>query len=88
MDASSRCSWAAAGMTCGSPTARFQPLRHIDDPLRRGIAIQWLLDLMEEYHVPVTAHGASAYLGTHVVKLARVSCSRADTSTRLLTLHG
>jgi type IV secretion system protein VirB4 len=46
----------------GSPTARFQPLRHVDDPLRRGIAIQWLLDLMEEYHVRVTAP-VQAHLG-------------------------
>jgi type IV secretion system protein TrbE len=53
----------------GSPTARFQPLRHVDDPLRRGIAMQWLLDLMEEYHVPVTAQ-VQAYLGNHVAKLA------------------
>jgi type IV secretion system protein VirB4 len=68
----------------GSPTARFQPLRHIDDPLRRGIAIQWLLDLMEEYHVPVTAT-VQAHIGTHVLKLARYPAPER-TLSRLITL--
>ncbi len=68
----------------GSPTARFQPLRHIDDPLRRGIAIQWLLDLMEEYHVPVTAT-VQAHLGTNIQKLLRYP-ARERTLSQLLTL--
>ncbi len=33
----------------GSPTLRFQPLRHVDDPLRLGLAMQWLLDLLDEF---------------------------------------
>jgi hypothetical protein len=28
----------------GSRTLRFQPLRHVDDLVRRGIILQWLLD--------------------------------------------
>jgi type IV secretion system protein VirB4 len=54
----------------GSPSAHFQPLRHIDDPLKRGIAMGWLLDLMEEYHVPVTAT-VQAHLGANITKLER-----------------
>jgi type IV secretory pathway VirB4 component len=54
----------------GSPTARFQPLRHVDDPLRRGIALQWLLDLVEEFHVRTTAP-VQAYLGNHLQHLAQ-----------------
>ena len=68
----------------GSPTARFQPLRHIDDPLRRGIAIQWLLDLMEEYHVSVTAT-VQAHLGGNILKLLRYP-PQERTVSQLLTL--
>ena len=68
----------------GSPTARFQPLRHIDDPLRRGIAMQWLLDLMDEYHVRVTAP-VQAHLGANVQKLARYPLAQR-TLSQLLTL--
>jgi type IV secretion system protein VirB4 len=68
----------------GSPMARFQPLRHIDDPLRRGIAIQWLLDLMEEYHVPVTAT-VQAHIGANIHKLERYPAS-ARTFSQLLTI--
>jgi type IV secretion system protein VirB4 len=68
----------------GSPTHHFQPLRHIDDPLRRGIALQWLLDLMEEYHVPVTAT-VQAHLGGNLQKLLRYP-AHERTLSRLLTL--
>jgi len=68
----------------GSPTARFQPLRHIDEPLRRGIALQWLLDLMEEYHVPVTAT-VQAHLGGNLLKLLRYP-PQERTVSQLLTL--
>ncbi len=68
----------------GSPTARFQPLRHVDDPLRRGIAVQWLLDLMEEYHVRVTAP-VQAHIGANVLKLARYPAHQR-TLSQLLTL--
>lgn len=68
----------------GSATARFQPLRHMDDPLRRGIAMQWLLDLMEEYHVRVTAP-VQAHLGANVLKLAKYPAAER-TLSRLVTL--
>src|SRR5215813_11703824 len=68
----------------GSPTARFQPLRHVDDPLRRGIAIQWLLDLMEDYHVRVTAP-VQAHIGSNVLKLARYP-AHERTLSHLITL--
>src|SRR5215471_15378422 len=68
----------------GGPTARFQPLRHIDDPLRRGIAIQWLLDLMEEYHVPVTAT-VQAHIGANILKLLKHP-PHERTVSQLLTL--
>ena len=53
----------------GSPTLRFQPLRHVDDPLRRGIALQWLLDLCGEFGIPLTA-GTHAFLSAGLTKLA------------------
>jgi type IV secretion system protein TrbE len=68
----------------GSTTVRFQPLRHIDDPLRRGIALEWLLDLMEEYHVPVTAP-VQAHLGVHLSKLVQYPPPER-TLSRLMTL--
>jgi type IV secretion system protein VirB4 len=55
----------------GSPTLRFQPLRHVEDPVRRGLAMQWLLDLLEEYHVPITAP-VQSYLGSNLEKLQRL----------------
>jgi type IV secretion system protein VirB4 len=68
----------------GSPTNRFQPLRHIDDPLRRGLALQWLLDLMDEYHVPVTAT-VQAHIGGNLLKLMRYP-PQERTLSQLLTL--
>src|SRR6266436_949233 len=68
----------------GSPTLRFQPFRHIDDPLRKGIAMQWLLDLLDEYQVPTTAP-AQAYLGSHLGKLALLAPVHR-TLSRLVTL--
>jgi type IV secretory pathway VirB4 component len=47
---------------------RYQPLRHCDDPQRRGVILQWVLDLLEEYHVPVTAP-IQRYVEAHLVKL-------------------
>lgn len=68
----------------GSATARFQPLRHVDDPLRRGVALQWLLDLVEEFKVPVTAP-VQAHLGANVLKLAQYP-PHERTLSRLITL--
>jgi type IV secretory pathway VirB4 component len=68
----------------GSPDLRFQPLRHVDDPLHRGLAMQWLLDLLEEYQVPITAP-VQAYLGSNLQKLAQLPLA-ARTLSRLVTL--
>lgn len=68
----------------GAPAMHLQPLRHIDDELRRGIALQWLLDLMEEYHVQVTGP-VQAHLGANLLKLARYPASQR-TLSQLLTL--
>jgi type IV secretion system protein VirB4 len=68
----------------GSPSVRFQPLRHVDDPLRLGIATQWLLDLLEEYQVPTTAP-VQAYLGSNLAKLATLPPAQR-TISRLITL--
>src|SRR5919201_1407568 len=68
----------------GSPMLRFQPLRHVDDELRRGLIVQWLLDLLDEYRVPTTPH-AQAYLGSNVLKLAKLPPEHR-TLSRLVTL--
>src|SRR5215470_8797632 len=68
----------------GSPELRLQPLRHVDDPIRRGIALQWLLDLMEEYGITTTA-AVQAYLGSNVTKLAKLPPAER-TLSRLVTL--
>ena len=68
----------------GSPTLRFQPLRHINDPQRSGLAIQWLLDLLEDYHIPATA-SVQAYLGSNLRKLAQLPPD-ARTISRLVTM--
>jgi type IV secretion system protein VirB4 len=68
----------------GSPTLRFQPLRRIDDPLSRGLAVQWLLDLLEEYQIGITAP-VQAYLGTNLDKLVRLPPDER-TLSRLVTL--
>ena len=60
----------------GSPTLRFQPLRHVDDPLRRGIALQWLLDLCGEFGIPLSA-GTHAFLSAGLTKLAVLPAWRA-----------
>ena len=54
----------------GSHLLRFQPLRYVDDPTRRGIALQWLLDLMTLYQVPTKA-ATQAYLGRGLAELAK-----------------
>ena len=56
----------------GSHLLRFQPLRYVDDPQRRGIALQWLLDLLTLYKVPTTA-ASQAYLGRGLTELAKRS---------------
>jgi type IV secretion system protein VirB4 len=68
----------------GSPDVRFQPLRHVDEPLKRGLAVQWVLDLLEEYQVPITAP-VQAYVGSHLLKLATLP-RRERTLSRLVTL--
>jgi type IV secretory pathway VirB4 component len=68
----------------GAPTLRFQPLRHVDDPTRRGLAVQWLLDLLEDYGLPTHA-AVQSYLGSNLAKLAALP--PADrTLSRLITL--
>jgi type IV secretory pathway VirB4 component len=69
----------------GSPTLRFQPLRHVDDELRRGLMVQWLLDLLEEYHVPTTPH-AQAYLGSNLLKLATLPPAERTLSTLVMLM--
>ena len=66
----------------GSPTLRFQPLRYVDDPLRRGIALQWLLDLVAEFGVPLTA-GTHAFLSAGLSRLAMLP-AHERTLSRLL----
>jgi type IV secretion system protein VirB4 len=68
----------------GSPTLRLQPLRHCDDPQHFGLILQWLLDLVEEFRVPLTAP-VSAYLGANLRKLARLAPARR-TLSQLVTL--
>ena len=54
----------------GDPALRFQPLRHLDDPVRRGIALQWLLDLCTEFGIPLSA-GTHAFLSAGLTTLAQ-----------------
>jgi type IV secretory pathway VirB4 component len=68
----------------GSPDLRLQPLRHVDDPARRGLIVQWLLDLLEEYRIPLTAD-VQAYIGSTLLKLAKRLPSERTLST-LITL--
>src|SRR6266851_3244498 len=68
----------------GSPSLRFQPFRHIDDPLRLGLEMQWLLDTLEEYRIPTTA-AVQAYLGSNLTKLAHLP-PHARTLSQLITL--
>jgi type IV secretion system protein TrbE len=66
----------------GSPTLRFQPLRYVDDPLRRGIALQWLLDLCVDFGIPLSAPTHS-FLSAHLDKLAKLQLHER-TLSRLL----
>ena len=68
---------AASWHDLGSPTLRFQPLRYVDDPLRRGIALQWLLDLVAEFGIPLSA-GTHAFLSAGLTKLAGLPAGRTD----------
>src|SRR4029450_7480004 len=54
----------------GSATLRLQPLRDVDDPERRSLALQWLLDLVAEFEIPVKAP-TQAYLGRGLAELAK-----------------
>jgi type IV secretion system protein VirB4 len=56
----------------------------VDDPLRRGLAIQWLLDLMEDYGVAPDAR-VQAHLGSNVAALATLPPDQR-TLSRLATL--
>jgi type IV secretion system protein VirB4 len=54
----------------GSPTLRLQPLRHIDDPERFGLLLNWLIDLCEaagQHNLLL----AQQYLASGLEKLAR-----------------
>src|SRR5712691_11048890 len=68
----------------GSSDLRLQPLRHVDDPTRRGLCVQWLLDLLEEYRIPLTAD-VQAYVGSTLLKLAQRPPHERTLST-LITL--
>jgi len=68
----------------GSTVLRFQPLRYVDNLQRFGLILQWLLDLLEEFRVPLTAP-VSAYLGSHLRKLAKLHPAQRTFST-LITL--
>jgi type IV secretory pathway VirB4 component len=68
----------------GSPTLRFQPLRHVEDPVRRGIALQWLLDLCAEFGIPLSA-GTHGFLSSNLTKLAAFPPAERTVS-RLLVL--
>jgi type IV secretion system protein VirB4 len=66
----------------GSPTLRFQPLRYVDDPIRRGIALQWLLDLCVEFGISLSA-STHSFLSAHLDKLAKLPANER-TLSRLL----
>jgi type IV secretion system protein VirB4 len=68
----------------GSPQMRFAPFRTLDDPLRRGLMLQWVLDLLEDYEVPQVGE-VQAYVGSTLQKLARVPVAQRTLST-LLTI--
>ena len=56
----------------GSPTLRLQPLRHVDDPRRFGLLLNWLVDLCEEAG-QTNILLAQQYLTGGLQKLARRS---------------
>jgi type IV secretory pathway VirB4 component len=68
----------------GSPSLRFQPLRHVDDPVRKGVAVQWVLDLLDDYGVPQLA-AAQMYVGSNLDRLARLPANQR-TISRLITI--
>ncbi len=68
----------------GSPQLRLAPFTQIDDPHRRGLVLQWLLDLLDEYQVPRTGE-VQAYVGSTLLKLAQVPPAQWTLST-LLTI--
>jgi type IV secretion system protein VirB4 len=69
----------------GSPTLRFQPLRYVDDPVRRGIALQWLLDLCVDFGIPLSAPTHS-FLSGHFDKLAKCPPPERTLSRLLLCM--
>ena len=58
--------------------------RAVGARLQRGLAVQWLLDLLDDYQVPTTAP-VQVYLGSHLQKLAQLP-PEARTLSRLVTL--
>ena len=54
----------------GSPTLRLQPLRHVDDPRRFGLLLNWVVDLCEEAGL-TNLLLAQQYLAGGLQKLAR-----------------
>src|SRR5262249_37378135 len=54
----------------GSPGLRLQPLRHCDDPLRQGLLLQWLLDILETNRVTVNA-ASQMYVRGSLQQLAK-----------------
>lgn len=68
----------------GSPTLRLQPFRHVGVASWRGVLLQWLLDLMDEYQIPATAD-VQAYLAANMLKLAAFP-AQDRTMTQLVTL--
>ena len=60
----------------GQPGIAFQPLRQVDDATARSVALQWLLDRVEEGGQPATGEVIS-YLSSTLGKLAQ---SRYDSA--------
>jgi type IV secretion system protein TrbE len=54
----------------GDPSWHAQPLRHVDDLSRRRTILQWVLDLLAQYHVPITAP-IQRYVSSNLERLAR-----------------
>jgi type IV secretion system protein VirB4 len=64
----------------GVPGLAFQPLRHVDDLTARGVALQWLLDRVEEAGQAATGE-VVGYLSSTLVKLAQEPVRQRTLST-------
>lgn len=68
----------------GAPGTRLQPFRRIDEDLYRQLILEWLLELLEDFHVPRDATTV-AYVGSNLRKLAQYPPPRR-TMSQLITL--